>query len=220
MKTVILVLSCALALAIAAPSAAQSGSGSGAGSGSGFGSGDGQGGAAQGSNASQRQAAETRAQLEKVDAAAKEQQARNDPFARFVRTLTNVQIELTLTDQMGAQPAEKKTVSMIASTGNWGKIRSAANVHPIGELAYVVELNVDARPFVSTDGLVQLELTLVYAPVKGSGDPKEGPRQRPSGINQSQTVILQSGKPMVVSQAADPVSDRKVVVEVKATVLK
>ena len=32
--------------------------------------------------------------------------------------------------------------------------------------------------------------------------------------------MLQSGKPLVVSQAADPVSDRKVIVEVKATVLK
>jgi hypothetical protein len=33
-------------------------------------------------------------------------------------------------------------------------------------------------------------------------------------------VVLQSGKPLIVSQAADPVSERKVLVEVKATVLK
>jgi hypothetical protein len=56
--------------------------------------------------------------------------------------------------------------------------------------------------------------------MRSSGDQKEGPRQRPSGVNQSQTVILQSGKPLIVSQAADPISDRKVVIEVKATVLK
>jgi hypothetical protein len=91
------------------------------------------------------------------------------------------------------------------------------------EPPYVVELNVDARPLVSIDGLIQLDLTLVYAPIK-SEDPKQSGveriRQRPSGINQSQTVILQSGKALVVSQAADPVSDRKVVIEVKATVLK
>ncbi len=30
-------------------------------------------------------------------------------------------------------------------------------------------------------------------------------------------MVLQSGKPLIVSQAADPVSDRKVIVEVKAT---
>jgi hypothetical protein len=139
---------------------------------------------------------------------------------RFVRALTNVQVELNLTDQMGTQPAEKKTVSMIVSSGNWGKVRSAANVMQIGDPPYVVMLNVDARPFVSMEGQIQLEMTLVYEPVKSDGETKSGLRQRPSGINQSQTVILQSGKPLIVSQAADPVSDRKVVVEVKATVLK
>src|SRR6185436_19984829 len=44
-----------------------------------------------------------------------------NPFSKFVDTLTNVQIELTLTDQLGTQPPEKKMVSMIASSGNWGK---------------------------------------------------------------------------------------------------
>jgi hypothetical protein len=106
---------------------------------------------------------------------------------------------------------------MIAATGNWGKIRSAASVQNPGEAPQVVELNVDARPIVPTEGQIQLELTMVYSPVKGSGDSKD---RRPTGINQSQTVVLTSGKPLVISQAADPVSDRKVIVEVKATVLK
>lgn len=138
---------------------------------------------------------------------------------RFVRTLTNVQIELTVTDQVGSAPPEKKTVSMIVTSGNWGKIRSAGNVMQIGDAPYVVDLNVDARPFVSIDGPIQLELTLNYYPPKGAPDPRE-PRQRPAGINQSQTVVLTSGKPLIISQAADPLSDRKVGVEVKATVLK
>lgn len=139
---------------------------------------------------------------------------------RFVRTLTNVQIELTLSDQTGAAAPDKKTVSMIASSGNWGKIRSVGTVFQVGDVPYAVELNVDARPFVSIEGQIQLELTMSYVPVKGPADPKEGPRQRPSGVNQSQTVVLQSGKSLTVSQAADPLSDRKVVVEVKATILK
>jgi len=33
-------------------------------------------------------------------------------------------------------------------------------------------------------------------------------------------VILQSGKPLVISQAADPIGDREIIIEVKATVLK
>jgi hypothetical protein len=140
------------------------------------------------------------------------------PGPRFVRTLTNVQIELTLSDQVGAQTPEKKTVSMIAASGSWGKIRTATNLLPPGQPPFVVDLNVDARPFVTVEGQIQLEMTLVYSPA--GGVEKDGQRLRPAGLNQSLTVILQSGKPLVVSQAADPVNDRKVLVEVKATVLK
>lgn len=136
------------------------------------------------------------------------------------RMPTNVQIELTITDQYGTQTPEKKTVSMIAATGNWGKIRSAASVMNPGEAPQVVELNVDARPIVPTESQIQLELTMVYAPVKGRQAAGDAQDRRPTGINQSQTVVLTSGKPLVISQAADPVSDRKVTVEVKATILK
>jgi hypothetical protein len=146
------------------------------------------------------------------------EEAQGNP--RFVRTLTNVQVELTLTDQLGTAAPEKKTVSMIVSSGNWGKIRSAGTVRPVGDAPFAVVLNVDARPFVSIEGPVQLELTVEYFPAPAPGDPREGPKPRPMGVNQSQTVVLQSGKPLIISQAADPLIDRKVVVEVKATVLK
>jgi hypothetical protein len=138
---------------------------------------------------------------------------------RFVRTLTNVQIELTLSDQAGTQPPVKKTVSMIVSSGNWGKIRSAGTIRPIGDSPFAVDLNVDARPFVSVEGPIQLELTLVYSPPRMSATSTEN-ANAPAGVNQSLTVVLQSGKPLTISQAADPVSDRKIIVEVKATVLK
>jgi hypothetical protein len=140
------------------------------------------------------------------------------PGPKFVRALTNVQVELVLTDQTGTQPAEKKTVSMIVASGNWGKVRSAGSIVPIGSPPFGVELNVDARPFVSLEGQIQLELVLEYSPP--TSDARETLKTRPTGMNQSLTVILQTGKPLIVSQAADPVSDRKVVVEVKATILK
>jgi len=143
----------------------------------------------------------------------------NAPNMRYLETLTNVQLEVTLTDQTGNQAPEKKTVTMIVANRDWGKIRSAANVMLPGESPQVVELNVDARPWLSVDGPIRLEMTLVYSPPRGPADPRD-PKPRPTGINQSQTVILQSGKPLIVAQAADPVSDRKVVVEVKATILK
>jgi hypothetical protein len=152
-----------------------------------------------------QKALENKKMLEKIEEA-----ARQNP--RFVRTLTNVQVELTLTDQIGNGAPEKKIVSMIVSSGNWGKIRNtAAGVGPVR-----IGLNVDARPFVSVDGPVQLELTIYYYPPQG--EPKSP--GVPTELNQSLTVVLQSGKPMLISQAADPTSDRKVTIEAKATVLK
>ena len=204
MKKVILAMSCALLLT-AAPLAAQTASGAGSGSGSGSGRGD----------QAKTQEIEKKA-AEAVAVTTKIAEAQGGP--RFVRTLTNVQIELTISDQLGTQAPEKKTVSLIVASGNWGKIRSAGNLLLPGQGPIVVDINVDARPYVSVEGPVQLELTLVYSPPGGAL--KDGRMERPTGVNQSMTVILQSGKPLLISQAADPVSDRKVVVEVKATVLK
>lgn len=144
---------------------------------------------------------------------------------------TNVQIELTISDQTGSSPVEKKTVSLIAASGTWGKIRAAGVARPNSATGNVpVGLNVDARPFL-VGGLVHVELTIGYNPLSAQSieayDPQKSDRAaytasqiRPTELNQSLTVVLQSGKPLIVSQAADPVSDRKIIVEVKATILK
>lgn len=133
---------------------------------------------------------------------------------------TNVQVELTITDQTGSGPPEKKTVSMIVAHAAWGKIRTSAEAYQKSASSKIVPvgLNVDARPYI-TGGQIRLELTVVYSPMmlNTSGDSAQ---TRPTELNQSLTVALQSGKPMVVSQAADPVTDRKIGVEVKATILR
>lgn len=133
---------------------------------------------------------------------------------------TNVQVELTITDQTGSAPPEKKTVSMIVANAAWGKIRTSAEAYQKSTQSKIVPvgLNVDARPWI-TGGQVRLELTIVYSPMM-LGSSTDSAQTRPTELNQSLTVALQSGKPMVVSQAADPVSDRKIGVEVKATILK
>ena len=137
---------------------------------------------------------------------------------KFVRSLTNVEIELTITDQTGAEKPEKKTVTMVVSSGNWGKIRSAGAVHRAANASVIVDLNVDARPFVSVEGPIQLELTIAYSPLGSPGT--DYGREKPPTVNQSLTVVLQDGKPLVISRAADPVGDRRIIVEAKATVLK
>ncbi|MGE0865312.1 MAG: hypothetical protein AB7P34_15570 [Vicinamibacterales bacterium] len=150
--------------------------------------------------------------------AAKPRAEPEPPPRDWVRALTNVQVELTITDQSGTGTPEKKTVSMVVSSGYWGRIRSAGRAIRPGEGPVVVDLNVDARPLVAVDGPIQLELTIAYSPL-GSPSP-DSSQGKPPTVNQSLTVVLHSGKPMVISQAADPVGDRKITVEAKATVLK
>jgi hypothetical protein len=121
-------------------------------------------------------------------------------------SMTNVQVEITIADSMGGQAPQKKTVSIIVADGQMGRVRSARNaVSPM--------LNVDTIPRV-TSGRITLRLTLEYTPASEKGE------ERATPINESVTVLLQSGKPMVISQASDPSMDRKVTVEVTATVLK
>lgn len=195
-----------LAALIAAPvpASAQTGSGSGSGSGTGTAS---PRRPSKSEGASNEQAATTRV-------------VPSPPSPASVKNLSNVQIELTISDQTGTKPVEKKTVSMIAANGTWGKVRASGVARPNERIGFVpVGLNVDARPFVFADGTVQIELTISYNPLSAEAA-DASPGLRPTELNQSMTVALQTGKPLVVSQAADPVSDRKIIVEVKATILK
>ena len=145
-------------------------------------------------------------------------QAKGDGY-RFP-TRSNVRVELTISDQRADGPNETKQVSMIVSETSWGKIRTHATTRPpspTGGPNMDVALNVDARPFITAGGQIQLELVVNYNPLDETN--KAG-LVRPTELNQSLTVILQSGKPLVVAQAADPMVDRKMIVEVTATILK
>jgi hypothetical protein len=142
------------------------------------------------------------------------------PSPASLRSLSNVQIELTISDQTGKGPVEKKTVSMIAASGTWGKVRSQGMTRPNERDGWQsVTLNVDARPFLR-DGAVQLEMNISYNPLNAQTADAAQQSRRPTELNQSLTVVLQDGKPLIVSQAADPILDRRIVVEVKATIMK
>lgn len=125
---------------------------------------------------------------------------------------TNVRIDLTITDQTGPGEPIKKVVTMLLADAAQGSIRSSGSVRGQGR----VQINLDARANVLPSGHIRLSLGLEYNPrVTASDSPTES-----SSLNEQIAVLLEPGKPLVVSQAADPASDRKISVEVKATVLK
>ncbi len=136
----------------------------------------------------------------------------------------NVNIDVAITDQTGTVEPVKKVVTMIVSDRQMGSMRSTGNVvvaiegTPVSERR-IVTLNVDASPVVHSDGSMLLTLNLEYLP-----RPEDGPdavkRPAPAELKERIAVTLESGQPMVISRAADPGSNRRITVEVTATVMK
>lgn len=136
----------------------------------------------------------------------------------------NIKLDLTISDQLASGAPAKKTVSMIVADRYSGSIRSIGN-------SVRATLNVDATPQILQNGNVRLQLGLEYNPrqpttapekVKGpNGEVLELPRDEGgSSLNQRVVIVLEPNKPLMLSQAADPLSDRKISVEVRVSILK
>ena len=143
----------------------------------------------------------------------------------------NIRIEVNITDQIGSGPAARKVVSMIVGDRQNTSIRSSASV-PVKVPTIVgnqmaqsytyrnVTINVDARPtiFYKEPNKILVTFGLEYFPKPSGGAEEMEPGM--ASINERLGLIFESGKPVIVSQAADPTSDRKITVEVTATILK
>jgi len=141
----------------------------------------------------------------------------------------NVKIEVSITDQTSDGTPAKKLVTMIVGDRQNNSIRSSASVPvrtqpgpgmPASYNYRPVTINVDARPSImpKEPNKILVNLRLEYFPKSGGG--REDMEPGMASLNEQLSLILESGKPTVVSQAADPTSDRKITVEVTATILK
>ena len=131
----------------------------------------------------------------------------------------NIKIEVSITDQTGTSTPARKVVSMIAADRQSTFIRSSASV-PVKAAFRNVTINVDARPsiVVKEPNKVLLSIGLEYLPRSVGG--QEEMEAGMATLSERLGLILESGKSMIISQAADPTSDRKITVEVTATILK
>jgi hypothetical protein len=144
--------------------------------------------------------------------------------------LTNIRIELTITDQMGPGEPARKVVTMHVADQHTGSIRTRGWIMtPQGRRDVVI--NVDASPTILKDGAVRVDLGLEYQPTGPAGSParpaealspttQTPPDSAQTTLNERISTILESGKPLVISQAADPASDRRISVEARATVVR
>ena len=146
----------------------------------------------------------------------------------------NVRIDATVIESHGEQVTGRKVLTITLVDGEVGSVRSTQQVpfQPKGSSTFSYQstpLNMDAKATLRDDGRIRVFLTLEYR--GGPTDAEASPGPAPGTIvttggaldqriRQTVTVVLESGKPLIVAQSADAVGDRRVALEVKATVLK
>ena len=130
----------------------------------------------------------------------------------------NIRVDTTISEIGGNAPPVKKTVAAVAGDGFDASVREIATTKSApGELgATPTSLNVDASPTILSNGKIRVRVTLQYA--AGQAQPSE--QRIRTDIRQTLVLNLENGKPLVISEASDPLSDRRVTVEVTATILR
>lgn len=142
-------------------------------------------------------------------------------------SVPNIRVDITITDQAGAEPPLKKTLTVIAADNGSGAVRSKATVavpryppgpDPKNYLYEDLPLNVDVGPTITeNENRIRMKLIVNYETFSSRA---EGTPPVRSIVTVDQWVMLDNGKPLVVSQSADATTDRKVTVEVKATIMR
>ncbi len=151
----------------------------------------------------------------------------------------NVRVDVTITDQTGTNPPVKKVMSVTASQNS--SIRSGVNVpvpsttfgstssspSPMPVTSYNYRnmgLSLDLRDVQVRDNQIRLWMTVEYTPLDETEKPATAAATPVSYSNFSQSfsLVLENGKPILAAQTSDPVPsrDRKLSVELKATILK
>ncbi len=130
--------------------------------------------------------------------------------------LANIRIDFTLTDTRGSEPAVVKTSTVTLADQEVGRIRAEYEDRPVMGRPGLYYLNFDVRPAIQA-GRVRLNVTVDYRPQTPDGAVDKGTGFR---LKQETGTLLESGHPVVVAEATDPTSDRRITLEVKATILR
>jgi hypothetical protein len=136
----------------------------------------------------------------------------------------NVQVDVTVTLQGGGATPVTKKMSLVAADRQVALGRSgievAVQAPPSPALNYrTVGLNVDARPQLQPDNRISLMVKLNFSAILKREPGDTGPPSFGSSSTEL-NLLLDSGRPITIAQAADAEIGRAYSVEVKATILK
>jgi hypothetical protein len=142
------------------------------------------------------------------------------PPAAPAKPLVNIKVDVKITDLRGGQPAATKAVSLTVANGESGSARSQVEaVYGKTEVSRIAFLKTDVRPDIDRfDGQkIRLRLSLEYNLIDSSDAVAKPPV---TTVQDALTFVLDNGRPLVVAETAEPGSDRRVRLEVTATVLR
>jgi hypothetical protein len=138
----------------------------------------------------------------------------------------NMRLDLTITDDRGTGQPTSKTVSIMTADRYWGRIRTQGEIATSDSRRVPVILNVDARPTLVRDNRARVEITIEYRPaldglaVMPTSNTRPDSNELPPNVNEMLAVVLEDGKPLLISQSADPISARRVKIEAKLAILR
>ncbi|MEO5819145.1 MAG: hypothetical protein ABIT71_01455 [Vicinamibacteraceae bacterium] len=146
----------------------------------------------------------------------------------------NVRVEVTISLKADGKPLTKK-LSMVTGDGKTSQGRAgieipvpsgheirpgASGPTPTGFDYRDVSVNVDAIPQILDANHVLLRLKLSFSTVYKTDGAQGSQPSFGKGSHDAFGIVMDSGKPIVVTEAADGETGREYSVEVKATILK
>ena len=134
------------------------------------------------------------------------------PPAESTRQSVNVQVDVTIQSKGGAGMPISKTMTMLVADRRRTTLTAQAS-------GGVRRLNGTVDASLLRDGKIETSLNLDFDVSEfkpGVPEPDQGGTAYRGVVN----VVLENGKPLMISKSSDPLSDRTVTVEVKATILK
>jgi hypothetical protein len=134
--------------------------------------------------------------------------------------MVNIRVDIVVTEEGGSDPPLRKTATVITTDRRPAAVRaqgeaenrSAPDRFPGVPNRMATYAKADVRPWIERDGRIRTLITVEYlSPTSQMGG---------RGTQLQLEPLLESGKPLMASQSTDPSSDRKVSIEVTATILK
>lgn len=134
--------------------------------------------------------------------------------ARCAGKPINIRVEVKVTEQVGSKPEHSKQLSLTTADGESAQIRIQPEVATAGPVLSA-PFSVDAHPRLIDANRLLLGLSIDYNVVDATSD--RGARNQ---VRSRQEVVLESGRPLVVSESTDPMTERRVTIVVTATIVK